>query len=378
MRLGVAICALLGLGPSAVARAAPARLGMRAEVGAEYDSNAGRVEHVQGGVTRPEVGSPLFRLVLSGEASTPVGSRQAASLWISGAGKRFLLPDAQSEDVLVAESTGVWNVRVAGRTNLALSGAYYDVFQRDAVDPRDFRSLSPMLRLDRALGDDGLLTVGVGYRWLTYKPDSQFDFAGPTAFLSYRQLFPAAAEEAEWELSGGASAELRDFAGNRCLVVQVEGKDVVLCPGPASAGKRRDEFWTAHVEATRTGAFLVGAGLAAQGNASNSFGEPLVRGLGYLRATLLLPAELSLSGRGEFVFARYLNGQPLGRDAVGQPLVNIEEESRSTVRAELVRPFGAHVDLGLRYSFYTNEIGTTAVRYRRHTAMLFLAVMAAR
>jgi hypothetical protein len=378
MRLGVAICALLGVGPSALARAAPARLAMRAEVGAEYDTNAGRVEQVDDAVKRPVVASPLVRMVLSGEVSRPVGSRQSVSLWVSGAGKRFLLTAAQPEDVLVAEANGAWNVRVAGRTNLALTGGYYDVFQRGyydvtqraTLDRRDFRSVSPTLRLDQAVGDDGLFSIGLGYRWLTYKPDRQFDFAGPTAFVSYHQLFPSAVEGPEWALSGGATAELRDFTGDRCL------RDA--CPGPPSAGKRRDQFWMAHVEATRTGAFLVGAGLAAQGNVSNSFGEPLVRAIGHLRATVLLPADLSLSGRGEFVFARYLDGLPLVRNAIGQPLVNVEEESRSAVRAELVRPFGAHVDLGLRYSFYTNEIGFTQVHYRRHTAMLFLAVVAER
>src|SRR5205814_757055 len=146
---------------------------------------------------------------------------------------------------------------------------------------------------------------------------------------------------ADWEWAGGASGELRNFTGTRCLET--------ACPGPASAGARRDQFWTARTEVNRTGAFLAGGGLAVHGNLSNSFGEPLLRGIVHLRAVVLLPADLSLSGRAELVVARYLDGLPLVRNVMsGNPDVNLEGESRSTVRVELARPFGKHVDAGLR------------------------------
>ena len=113
------------------------------------------------------------------------------------------------------------------------------------------------------------------------------------------------------------------------------------------------------------------------GNLSNSFGEPLLRGIVHLRAVVLLPADLSLSGRAELVVARYLDGLPLVRNVMsGNPDVNLEGESRSTVRVELARPFGKHVDAGLRYTLYANELGSTPVHYRRQTALLFLAVLA--
>jgi len=119
----------------------------------------------------------------------------------------------------------------------------------------------------------------------------------------------------------------------------------------------------------------MGAGVAVHANLSNSFGERLVRGLVHLRAVVLLPADLSLSGRAELVVARYLDGLPLVRNVMsGNPDVNLEGESRSTVRVELARAFGKNLDAGVRYTLYTNELGSTPVHYFRQTALLFLAV----
>src|SRR5690348_14845677 len=115
MRLGVALCALLGVGPSLPVRAepAPVRYGLRAEVAAEYDSNPGRVEVIDGeptGRATEIVGSPVGRLLLSGDLLLPVGSRQSLSLVASAGGKRFLRPEARLEDVVVAEASGAWSV----------------------------------------------------------------------------------------------------------------------------------------------------------------------------------------------------------------------------------------------------------------------------
>ena len=60
----------------------------------------------------------------------------------------------------------------------------------------------------------------------------------------------------------------------------------------------------------------------------------------------------------------------------GRNDVNLEGENRSTLRVELARPIGGHVDVGLRYTLYTNEIGPTNVHYRRQTALVFVAVLA--
>ena len=370
MRLGVALCALLGVGPSLPVRAQPARYGLRAEVAAEYDSNPGRVEVIDGeptGRSQEIVGSPVGRLALSGDLFVPVGTSQSLSLAASAAGKLFARPEARDEDVVVTEASGAWSVLAGQRTSVSLVGAYAEAFQRQSIEARDYQSTAPGLRLEQGLGEGGLLTVGVGYRWLIWKPQPGLDFAGPSAVASYRHFLPGEGGAADWEWSAAATAELRNFTGNRCL------EDA--CPGPLTAGARRDQFFTVSAQANRTAGFLLGGGLAVHGNVSNSFGESLVRGLVNVRAVVLLPADLSLSGRAELVLAYYPDGLPLVRNVMtGTTDVNLEAEGRSTVRLELVRALGKHLDGGLRYTLYTNELGATPVHYLRQTAMLFVAV----
>jgi hypothetical protein len=374
MRLGVALCALVGLGPSLPLRAQPAplRYGLRAEVAAEYDSNPGRVEVIDGqptGRSMEIVGSPVGRLALSGDLFATVGTRQTLSLAASAAGKYFVRPEARAEDVVVAEASGAWNVRAGARTSVGLLGAYSEAFQRQSIEARDYQSVAPALRLEQGMGEGGALDVGVGYRWFTWKPQADLDFVGPSAFATFRHFSPGEVGAADWEWSGGATAELRNFTGIRCTEN--------ACPGTAPAGPRRDQFFTASLQVTRTSGFLLGGGLAAHGNLSNSFGERLLRGLLNVRAVVLLPADLSLSGRAELVLARYPDGLPLVRNvATGTTDVNLEGEGRSTVRVELVRSLGKHLDGGLRYTLYTNELGATPVHYFRQTAMLFIAALA--
>ena len=179
MRLGVALCALFGVGPSLPARADSARYGLRAEVAAEYDSNPGRVEQIDGvptGRSEEVVGSPVGRLVLSGDLAAPVGTRQSVSLFASAAGKRFGRSQARAEDVVVAEASGAWNVLAGERTTVGLAGSYAEAFQHRGIEARDYRSLAPALRLEQGVGEGGLLSAGLGYRWLTYKPDAELDF----------------------------------------------------------------------------------------------------------------------------------------------------------------------------------------------------------
>jgi hypothetical protein len=370
MRLAPALLALTGVALGRGVDAAPVRYGARAEAGAEYDTNPGRTEEIVGRPATPPIeGSPLGRAVLSADAAAVAG-RHALTASFSVAGKRFTRAPARDDDVLVLEGSAAWLARLGAGTGVGLGGQYYDAFQRRTFEARDFRTLTPTLRLDQAVGPTGQLSVGAGYRWFTYKPDAELDFRGPTAFALYRRLFPGEQPgDADWEWSGGASVEARAFTGVRCI-------DPSACPGPPGTARRRDQFWMGHLEATRTGSFLLGAGVAVDDNASNSYGEAVVRALGHLRVAVALPADLVLSARAELVAAFYRDAIPLARPNVGAgglPGVSIEDERRSTARAELVRPLGPHLDLGARYTFFTNEIAAGPVHFRRHTALLFMA-----
>jgi hypothetical protein len=286
------------------------------------------------------------------------------------AGKRFFDQDARGDDVLIAQAGANGTLRVAGRTILGLAGSYYDAFQRGPVDRRDFRSFAPALRIEQGFAQAAQLTLGGGYRWFTFKSDDEFSFAGPTAFLTARQMFPGNLDrgEADWEWTAGASLEWRGFEGLACT-------NVACTPAPSSPPHRVDRFWIGQVELTRTTTFLLGAGAALHVNQSNSYGEGLLRGVFHLRAVVPLPWTLSFSSRADVLATHYWTSQVLAQDPnAGAPLVSIEDENRSTLRIEVARPLAHGFEIGARYVLYTSFPSRGAVDYRRQNALLYLAV----
>jgi len=363
------VFALLGAGPWA--RADSEQHDLRVELGTEYDSNPDRAEHIAGvtPILPQAPASPLARLVASGNWSSPLGER--AGLALSGAlgGKRFLREEARGDDVLIVQAGANGTLRLAGRTILGAAGSYYDAFQRGPVDRRDFRSLTPVLRLEQGFARAAQLTLGGGYRWFTFKSIDDLSFAGPTAFVNARQIIPGdlAAGEADWEWNAGAALEWRGFAGPACI------NDT--CTPESSAPARLDRFWIGHFEVARTSSFLLGAGAALHVNESNSRGEALVRGVFHVRAVAPLPWSLSLSTRAELVATHYQNSLLLVQDPnAGAPRVSIEDENRSTLRVEVARPLAQGFEIGARYVVYTSFPSRGSVDYFRQTALLYLAV----
>lgn len=369
--VGLSALVLLGFGAAARAQA-PLGYGLRLEAGAEHDSNPARLETVKvdGPIGGGVPGSSLARVVTTAELLARPGERQSLALSGGVAAKMFLREPARPEDVIVADARGSYAIGLGEQTNLVLTGTYYDVFQRGETvrDARDFRSVTPALRLERALGA-GRVLAGGGYRWFLFKPERNFDFSGPSAFLGYRHAWLAVPGEtsADWEWGVGASLEARRFAGPRCL-------GPGACPPPPPLTTRADRFLVAHTEITRTGDALLGAGVALHANRSNSFGETLTRLLVHARAVVLLPWELSLSARAELVATDYADPVPVGQAMTSGMLVSIEEEGRSTVRLELTRAAGTWAELGLRYTFYTNALRAAPIRYQRQTLLGFVAL----
>jgi hypothetical protein len=369
-RAVVALIAATLAGISTGARAAELRYGLRVEGAAEYDSNPARQEQVEGSATPASItAAPALRLVSALDLALLTAGGHLYTVAVEAAGKRLLDPALQSEDLLVLDGHFTADLALTQRNRLALQLAHYEAFQRAATlpDARDFRSTSPTLRLEHRR-DRTRFAGGGGWRWFAFKPERTLDFQAPTAFLAYRQAVAPPIEEpgAEWDWGLTASFEGRQFRSSRCLAG-------APCPPPTPAARRRDRFFALAADLNRTGAALLGGGLALQLNDSNSYGESLARLAVHLRAVVLLPWQLSLAGRAELAATRYRDAVQVGRDPAGA-FLSIEEEGRSTVRLELVRPLGRLLEAGLRYSFWTTALGTGTVRYQRHTALVFLAV----
>jgi hypothetical protein len=371
MRLTLSLVVLALVGSRPWARADSDHHDLRVELGTEYDSNPDRSEHIANTTPNlpPAAASPLARLVASGGWAAPLGQRGALSLSGALAGKRFLHEDARGDDVLVAQAGANGTLRLARRTMLGATGSIYDAFQRGPVDRRDFRSLTPTLRLEQGFSQAAQLALGGGYRWFTFKASRNLDFAGPTAFVTIRQMFPGdmASDEADWEWNAGAALEWRGFDGPACT------DDT--CTPQSSAPKRLDRFWIGHAEVARTTSFLLAAGAALHVNQSNSRGEALVRGVFHLRAVVPLPWALSLSTRADLVATHYRNSLLLAQDPnAGVPLASIEDENRSTLRVEISRPLSQGIEIGTRAVLYSNFPSRGSIEYNRQTILLYLAV----
>jgi hypothetical protein len=351
------------------------RYTLRAEAGLEIDSNAHRAEILTGAVNPPLVASALERLVLSWTLSDLIADGQAVALSATAAAKRFDAPAARDEDVAIAQSSAAWQRSLGAAGTLALSGAYYEAFQRPSADltqasqRRDFRSLAPTVRLGLGLGDGLDLAAAVGYRWFVFKPDRDYDFAAPVAGLDLRWTRQPE-DGADWEATLGASVEHRTFGGPALTEV---------CSPPSTSGlpcsgrqTRVDDLLLAHLDAVRTGRVLVGAGYAFQANLSNSSGETVTRHFLSARLATALPLGLAFAARGELLLASYADQLPVGQLSPGSPFVSIEDENRSSVRIDLSRGLGDRLRAVARYTFYANEITAAPISYRRQTLLLSL------
>ena len=88
-----------------------------------------------------------------------------------------------------------------------------------------------------------------------------------------------------------------------------------------------------------------------------------------------LPWSLFLAGRADLLLAYYaqppvvVGSMPNG----GLLYASIEEENRSTIRAELTRAIGDRLQVIARYTFYAPPLTSSRVTYSRHTALLSVA-----
>ncbi|HET6280976.1 MAG TPA: hypothetical protein VFH73_08420 [Polyangia bacterium] len=373
---------LLGFSVGRTARAEDnERYVLRAELGVEYDTNAHRTEHLNDTSNPENVRSPLGRAVASASVSDVIAPGHAVALSATAAGKLFADQRARDEDVAVAQSSAEWRMNLGSRASLGLAGNYYEAFQRPEADgtvgtqQRDFRSLTSALRLGRLLGNHVDFALATGYRLFVFKPDQNFNFRAPLASLDLRWSAESADGGAEWDLGVGGSFELRAFEGTRLVNACVPPSSIgMTCPPVAAAGDRRDYFGLGHLELTRTGRVLLGAGYALHWNQSNSFGESVLRHLVVARFALGLPLGLYLASRGELLIARYRDPVIVGQLTTGGKMfVSIDDENRSGLRVDLSRAVTDGIQVIARYTLYVNELGNTRGRFVRHTSLLSVA-----
>lgn len=348
----------------------PTAYGARLEAGAEYDSNPTRREDVEGTTALgPLVPSLALRLALSADADQRTTDRLSLSLGGGLAARKLADPGAIGEDLLIGDGHAGAAFTLSDHFSLGAAAAYYDVAQRaDTIeDARDFRSVAPSARVMARFGRSRV-QLGGGWRWFTFKPARELDFAGPTASLGYA-FDPTFSLDggADWEASVGGSLEERRFPSVACAANQAG------CPS-AGVSTRLDRFYAFDGEVTRTSETLVGLGLGVQHNDSDLVGQSLWRLLVRLRLVLLLPWDFSFTARGELVLTSYSDAVLVGQGPTPGNFVTIEDEGRSSLRLDLSRPLVSHLEAGLRATIYQQTPANGPVRFSRQIYLVYLAV----
>jgi hypothetical protein len=373
---------------NAVVLIAVLKLGLRLEVGLEYDSNANRSEVISGTAPiDPPQGSPLLRTMARGQLTW---RRGASTLWVQGTlgGKAFFLPSVADQNMLVGQLSLDERLRASRVFHLGLGLDYYDAGQLTVDVPcgrlvcnrhRDFRTGGAALRLF-FLPRGAELSVGGGYRGFQYKPEPGYDFNAPqlSASMIVRRDFGASGDH-ELDLGFSYQFERRFFDANAAARPTMPGCDVWTSPPPncvptLSNDSRTDWFHQVGVDLTYVGRVLVGVGYVGQLNDSNSFQQTFYRHLVSLKIGFAMPWQLYATLKAQLMATLYKDPVLLDQRVQNQTFVTAEDENRNAIIADLDRPIGNKgVSMNVRYSFFTNQISASPAAFMRHVVTLGFA-----
>lgn len=357
------------------------RIGLRLEIGPEYDTNANRVEVVKGAEA---LDHPIAAALLR---STAKGTLQVRWEWYraqltAGFGSKIFFSKAVFDQSVFVGQLGLDNrFRAAGPIELGLAGDYYEATQPDrptscperaCLRQRDFRTGTAQARLT-LLDRGGVFALVGGYRNFHWKPDASFDFhAGQLrAIASTHLVVGKEGHEHEFDLTASYLLEPRAFGFAAERNTCAPGTPVLdECIVP-DTHKRKDWFHEAQAELTYLGPVMVTLSYAAQLNRSNSFGQSLLRHVVSLKIGARLPAKIYATLKAQLLAANYLDPVLLDRNVANQTFVSIEDENRNAVVIDFERPFQKlGIGINARYSVYTNELSRAPARFLRQTVFL--------
>lgn len=387
------VLCLLILGPTAEART---RLQVTAEAGPELDTNATRLHTVRTSEEKA-MASGLLRVMARGSLTQTLGERQVIQLVYGGGGKVFWDGEAaDTENELVQHGSLAYMLRLAPGL-LWLQGDYYDAFQ--AESRRDFRSAQGALRLlvsHRPTTTQA--TLELGFRGLEYKPDSdrsdedcletadaacaRYSSHGPQGGLGLSWTLTSGRDDeaVDWRIQVGYQGALRLF-DSLPRGLRESCSDEVTAPAAICSyfkeGQRQDLNHQVRLQIDYQGNADFSLWYLAEVNQSNSFGASFTRHVVGMKFTADLALGVSMSVKGVLQLRRDQDPAfiSLGDVAAerGLTFINIEEENRSSLMAQLARDVLDDFTVLLRYSLQVNEAVTASGEvasgpaYMRHT-----------
>lgn len=335
------------------------------EAGGEVDTNIQRVE------TGPMLDtSPIAAAVGRAGGRVDTSGRRGSggyALALAFAARAAADRTVTSEDAALLGADARW-LHGSGRGGtVGARVAYTDAIPLAGVTgTRTFRSFAgeALVVLRHTEGD--AVTFAAGGRALTYKPDHDFDWMGPTVSARLdHALWHSADDTRTLELVADYRLERRGYAGaafaNRCA----PGADPApMCFAPTTA-RRSDLYHAGGVEVTYTGERVVSAAYQLVYADSNSYGQSLLRHRLILSATAELPGGFigtaTLTGQ----LDQYLDTLILARDVQNQSFTALDDDNRSSLQLRTAHPVSAHVSFEARAAYWTNLGGPAGVDFRR-------------
>ncbi len=315
--------------------------GVRA--GAEFDSNANRLEGEQ---ARADFLARYFaNVALQGRA----GSRGSVTFDVNHGGK-FFAEQADADTLLTQVALG-YRHRLTSNVG---AWTQFDIKDRtERISIRDYNRGGLAGGLDLSIGDV-FARAGAGWRYFAYKPSPEFSSSNVEGQASVGWQFAE-----RWQASLGYTFAHRDFDTPRLTVDSSDSTSIAS----VAAEERSDRFHFGQLSVAFRGPVIAQATYALAINTSNSFGQGLTRHILDLTITSELFWDLLASARLELQRTSYADPVLIDASFI------IDEDNRNAIVASLARPFLGDWEVELRYSVYLQEFGVGS-DYSRQTVLL--------
>jgi hypothetical protein len=353
---------------------APSNTSVSAEGGAEADTNVTRVESRPG---NERIAAGVVRLGAKLEHKGKLAGG-AYVLRTSGLARLVSRDEGQSESIGFAIGDLRWARPVGTRpvsAGIALSAADASSLERESADSRTFRSLGTDGLLLLRGETDATLSLALGVRSFTYKPDPKFDWIAPALNLRLDWTL--------WQPSGGTrSIELGAYAGVEARAYDSNALANAPCPEEAMmlgldscpAGTsllRRDRYTRVGADLTWVSPVVATVGYQVSVTDSNSFGQSLVRHRITVSATTALPFwKLYGTALATLQFDQYLDGLIIQEDLQNQQFTTVEDENRSSLQLRVARAVSTAWSIESRAAIWRDLDNDNDTTFRR--AILYI------
>lgn len=365
VRAACAASVALVLAAARVTRGEPSTT-VTLEGGAEADSN---VERVESGPGVERTAAPVARL------GAKLGHRRALAggalgIQLSALARVVTAAGAEDESAALAIGELRW-LRAIGdrpiRAGIAVSGADASPIGA-AIGTRTFRSVGADGLIVLRGGERSALTLAVGGRGFTYKPDRDFDWRGPAANARLDvTLWEPAGGTRSLELAAYAGIEARAYEGTAAANACPDGampEDPRSCSAATSL-PRHDRYQRIGAELTWAGRVVAGVGYQLAVTDSNSFGQSLLRHRVQLSATTALPGQLYATALAILQVDEFLDGLIVQEDLQNQSFTTLDDENRSSLQLRLARPLGPAWSIEARAAIWRDLDRDPATSFRR-------------